>query len=163
MTINLSMNVITIIITAIWGANHSYSQLRAELQRTQLQRVREAGMQGRLWLLATSTHYDHRAQPRLKVFDFSRGRKTGCSGKPSWHSREPTHNSTHMWPRPGIETWVTLVRGECFTHTPTMPPKCEFEYEKILSTRMSMTLSLNKTLSWILSVSLNLRKDSETV
>ena len=30
---------------------------------------------------------------RSKVFDFHRGRKTGWSGKPSWHSREPTHNS----------------------------------------------------------------------
>ena len=48
------------------GANHPYSQLRAELQRTRLQRVREAGIQGRLWLPATSTHYDHRAQPKVR-------------------------------------------------------------------------------------------------
>ena len=41
-------------------------------------------MQGRLWLPATSTHYDHRARPRSKVFDLSRGKKTGWSGKPSW-------------------------------------------------------------------------------
>ena len=96
------------------GAKHPYSQLRAELRRTRLQRVWEAGMQGRLWLPATSTHYDHGAQPRFKVFDFSRGRKTGCSGKPLWHSREPTHNSTHIWPRPGIEPGSPLhTRQPC--------------------------------------------------
>ena len=38
------------------GANHPYSQLRAELRRT--------------WLQATLTHYDHGAKPRSKVFDF---------------------------------------------------------------------------------------------
>ena len=56
------------------------------------------GMQGRLQLPATSTHYDHGEQPRSKVFDFSRGRKTRWSEKPSWHCREPTHNSTHNGP-----------------------------------------------------------------
>ena len=40
-----------------------------------LQRVREAGMQGRLWLPATSTHYDHGVQPRSKVFNFPEGGK----------------------------------------------------------------------------------------
>ena len=30
-----------------------------------IQRVQEAGMQGRLWLPATSTHYDHGAQPNI--------------------------------------------------------------------------------------------------
>ena len=59
------------VIIIIWGANHPYSQLRAESRRTRLQRVREAGMQGRLWLPATSIRYDHGAQPRSKVFDFS--------------------------------------------------------------------------------------------
>ena len=54
----------------IWGANRPYSPLRAELRRTRLQRVREVGMQGRIQLPATSTHYDHGAQPRSKVFDF---------------------------------------------------------------------------------------------
>ena len=56
-------------------------------------------MQGRLWLPATSTHYDHGAQPRSKLFGFfPRGRKIGWSGEPLWHSREPTQNSTHIWP-----------------------------------------------------------------
>ena len=54
------------LIITIWGANRPYSQLRAELRRTRLQRVREAGMQGRLWLPATSTHYDHGAQPKIE-------------------------------------------------------------------------------------------------
>ena len=56
-------------LVIIGGANHPYSQLRAELRRTRLQRVREAGLQGRIQLPATSTHYDHGAQPRSKVFD----------------------------------------------------------------------------------------------
>ena len=51
----------------IWGANHPLSPLKAELRRMRLQRVREAGMQGRLLLTATSTHYDYGAQPRSKV------------------------------------------------------------------------------------------------
>ena len=47
-------------IIIIWGANHSYSQLRAELRRTRLQHVCEAGMP------ATSTHYYHGAQPKIE-------------------------------------------------------------------------------------------------
>ena len=47
-----------------------HNNKRAELRRTRLQRVREAGMQGRLWLPATSTHYDHGAQPISRAFDF---------------------------------------------------------------------------------------------
>ena len=82
----------------IWGANHPCSQLRAELRRTRLKRVREAGMQGRIQLPATSTHYDHGAQPRSKVFDFFLREENRIVWKPSWHSREPTHNSTHIWP-----------------------------------------------------------------
>ena len=54
-----------IIIIIIWEANHPYSQLTAELQRIRL-RVQEAGMQGRLWLPATSTSYDHGAQPEIE-------------------------------------------------------------------------------------------------
>ena len=61
-----SFNIETIIIIIIWDAYYPYSQLRAELQRTRLQRVREAGMQGRLWLPGTSTHYDHGAQPEIE-------------------------------------------------------------------------------------------------
>ena len=108
-------------IIIIWGANRPYSQLRAELRRTRLQRVREAGMQGRLWLPATSTHYmttEH--SQRSKVFDFSRGRKTGCSGKPLWHNREPSHNSTHIhdiWPWPGSPWWeVSALRTSQLCH-----------------------------------------------
>ena len=50
-------------------------------------------------LLAAS----HGAQPECESVDFSQGRKTGWSGKPLWHSREPSHNSTHIRPWPGIE------------------------------------------------------------
>ena len=50
----------------IWEANHPHSQLRAELRRTGLQRVREAGMQKRLWLPAISTHYDQGAQQKIE-------------------------------------------------------------------------------------------------
>ena len=75
--IALHSELFFIIIIIIWGANHPYSQLRAELQRTRLQRVREAGMQGRLWLPATSTHNDHEAQPKIEsvYFFFPEGRK----------------------------------------------------------------------------------------
>ena len=55
-----------VVIKIIWEANYPYSQLRAEMRRTQLQRVWEAGMQERLWLPAKSTHYDHGAQPEIK-------------------------------------------------------------------------------------------------
>ena len=96
MVVIILLPIITIIIL---GDNHPYSQLRTELLRTRLQRVREAGMQGRLALPSTSTHYDHEAQQKIEsVWFFSRGRKTGSSGKPSWHSRELTHNSTHYGP-----------------------------------------------------------------
>ena len=95
--------IIIIIIIIIWGANHPYPQLLAELRRTRLHRFREAGLQGRFCCqphqpLMTTEH-----SQRSKVFDFSWGRKTGWSGKPLWHSREPTHNSTHIWPWPGTE------------------------------------------------------------
>ena len=91
-------------IIIIWGANHPYSQLRAELRRTRLQSVQEAGMQGRLWLPATSTYYDHGAQPGTKVFE---GGKTGWSGKPLWHSREPTHT---QYPYPyTIPEWNLIL------------------------------------------------------
>ena len=91
------------------GANHPYSQLRAELRRTRLQRVREAGMQGRFWLASTSTHYEQGAQPRSKVFDFSRGRKTGWSGKPLVaQQRTNAQLNSHMAPT-GNRTGVTLV------------------------------------------------------
>ena len=86
-----------------WRANHPHSQLRAELRWTRLECVREAGMQGCFWVPAKSTHYDHRAQPRSKVSGFSWGRKIGWSGKPLWHSREPTHNSAHIY-GPGLES-----------------------------------------------------------
>ena len=40
-------------------------------------------MQGRIQLPATSTHYDHGAQPRTKVFDFfPEGGKLDSLGKP---------------------------------------------------------------------------------
>ena len=48
-----------IIIVTIWWPNHPYMQLRAEMRRTWLQRVREAGMQGRLWPQLNSTHTWH--------------------------------------------------------------------------------------------------------
>ena len=94
--------IITIIIIIFWGANHPYTQLRAELRRL-WQLVQEAGMQGRLWLPATSTHYDHGAQPENECA--SQGRKIRWSGKPLWHSRKLTHNSTHICPWPLIEPW----------------------------------------------------------
>ena len=43
-----------------------YWQLRPELRRTRLKRVREAGMQGLLWQPAISTHYDLGAQPEIE-------------------------------------------------------------------------------------------------
>ena len=85
----------------IWGANHPYSQLRAELRRTRLQRVREAGMQGRIQLPATSTHYDHGAQPRSKVFIFFLWEENRIVWKTLVAQQRTNANSTHiLWPRP---------------------------------------------------------------
>ena len=103
------------------GAYHPYSQLRAELRRTLLQRVREAGMQGRIQLPATPTHYDHGAQPRLKVFDFFLREENRIVWKTLVaQQRTNAQLNSHMAPT-GNQTRVTLVRGERFTHKPTVP------------------------------------------
>ncbi len=48
--------------------------------------------------------HDHGAQLAPKVFDFPGGREIGgLWEKPLWHRREPRHNSTHIWPWPGIK------------------------------------------------------------
>ena len=93
---------------------------RAELRRTRLQRVREAGMQGRLWLPATSTHYDHGAQPRLKVFDFFPREENRSLENPCGTAENQRQHNSHM-ALAGNRTGVTLVRGERFMHKPTMP------------------------------------------
>ena len=113
-------------VIIIWGANHPYSQLRAELRRTRLQRVREAGMQGRIQLPATSTHYDHGAQPRSKVFDFFLREENRIVWKTLVaQQRTNAQLNSHMAPT-GNRTGVTLVRGERFTHKPTVPPKMAY-------------------------------------
>ena len=70
-------------------------------------------MQGRIQLPATSTHYDHGAQPRSKVFVFPEGEK--LDSLENQRTAQLTYDSGHR-------TGVTLVSGEHFTHKPTMPP-----------------------------------------
>ena len=87
-----------------------------------IQRVREAGMQGRIQLPATSTHYDHGAQPRSKVFDFFLREENRIVLKTLVEQQRTnaqlnSHYMAPTWNRTG----VTLVRGERFTHKPTVP------------------------------------------
>ena len=91
-----------------WRDNNlgGYSSLlaaRAELRRTRLQRVREAGMQGRIQLPATSTHYDHGAQPRSKVFDFFLREENWIVWQTLVAQQRTNAQLNTVWPRPGIE------------------------------------------------------------
>ena len=123
------------IIIIIWRANHPYSQLRAELRRTLLQRVREAGMQGCLWLPATSAHYDHGAQPRSKVFDFFPGEENRIVCKTLVVQKRTNAQLNSHIALAGNRTGVTLVRGEHFKHKPTMPPDIQNNSQKVSTSR----------------------------
>ena len=97
-----------------------------------LQRVREAGMQWRLWLAATSTHYDHGAQPRSNVFDFFLREENWIVRKTLVaQQRTNAQLNSHIMAPAGNRTGVTLVRGKRFTHKPTVPPY--FPYIKIIA------------------------------
>ena len=85
----------------IWGANHPKSWVVFEKQACK--GVLAGSHINPLWPRSTAKDQ--------KFFIFPEGGKPGWSGKPWWHSREPTHNNG-----------FTLVRGERFTHKPTMPP-----------------------------------------
>ena len=69
---------------------------------------------------ATSTHYDHGAQPRSKVFDFfpEGGKPDSLENPRGTAENQRTTQLTYMAPT-GNRTGVTLVRGERFTHKPT--------------------------------------------
>ena len=129
-----------------FGANHPYSQLWAELRRTRLQRVREAGMQGRLWLPATSTHYDHGAQPKIEsIWFFTREENRMVWKTFVAQQRTNAQLNSHM-ALARNQTRVTLVRGERFTHTPTVPPKVCFTCWALVATARS---SVKQSILWV--------------
>ena len=121
----------------IWEANHPYWQLRSWIAKDAATTC-SSRWHARAHLAAghIDPYMNTEHSLRSKVFGFSGGRKTGGHReKPSWHRREPTHNSTHIWPQPGNRTRATLVRGERFTHTPPMTPvysgllaKCQIKH-----------------------------------
>ena len=78
-------------------------------------------MQGCIQLPATSTHYDHGAQPRSKVFYFFLREENQIVWKTLVaQQRTNAQLNSHMAPT-GNRTGVTLVRGERFTHKPIVP------------------------------------------
>ena len=71
----------------LWSYNNLGGKLSLELS-----------CEGRSYNTFEKQAYDHKAQPEIKsVWFFPR------EENPLWHSREPTHNSTHTWPWPGLE------------------------------------------------------------
>ena len=110
------------LLIIIWGANQPSSQLRAELRRTRLQRVWQAGMQG--CLLAASHIKPLWPQSTAKVESlwFFPREENRIVWKTLVAQQRTNAQLNSQMALAGNRTGVTLVRGERFTHKPTVPP-----------------------------------------
>ena len=112
----------------IWGANHPYLQLRAELRRTRLQVFEKLAFKGAFGCQPHQPIVTTEHSQRSKVFDcFLREENRMVWKTLVAQQRINAQLNSNLAPAVN-QSGVTLVRGERFTHKPTMPPMTSMVY-----------------------------------
>ena len=127
------MHVIIMIII-IWRADHPYSQLTAELRRTRLKTCSRS-RHARAPLAASHINpLWPRSTAKIKsVWFFQREENRMVWKTLVAQQRTNAQVNSHVMALAGNRIGVTLVRGERFTHKPTMHPSCRGKVSRLTS------------------------------